>query len=46
MRPLGISSYEDKLVENAITQILEQIYSQSSTMKALGSDQIETAIRQ
>ena len=26
MRPLGISSYEDKLVENAIAQILEQIY--------------------
>ena len=25
MRPLGISSYEDKLVENAIAQILEQI---------------------
>lgn len=26
MRPLGISSYEDKLVENAIAQILEQVY--------------------
>ena len=26
MRPLGISWYEDKLVENAIAQILEQIY--------------------
>ena len=26
IRPLGISSYEDKLVENAIAQILEQIY--------------------
>ena len=26
MRPLGISSYEDKLVKNAIAQILEQIY--------------------
>ena len=26
MRPLGISSYEDKLVEIAIAQILEQIY--------------------
>ena len=26
MRPLGIYSYEDKLVENAIAQILEQIY--------------------
>ena len=26
LRPLGISSYEDKLVENAIAQILEQIY--------------------
>ena len=26
MRPLGISSYEDKLVESAIAQILEQIY--------------------
>lgn len=26
MRPLGISSYEDKLVENAIAQILSQIY--------------------
>ena len=26
MRPLGISCYEDKLVENAIAQILEQIY--------------------
>ena len=26
MRPLGISSYEDKLVENAVAQILEQIY--------------------
>lgn len=26
MRPLGISSYEDKLVENAIAQILTQIY--------------------
>ena len=25
MRPLGISCYEDKLVENAIAQILEQI---------------------
>ena len=25
-RPLGISGYEDKLVENAIAQILEQIY--------------------
>ena len=25
-RPLGISCYEDKLVENAIAQILEQIY--------------------
>ena len=26
MRPLGISCYEDKLVGNAIAQILEQIY--------------------
>ncbi len=26
MRPFGISCYEDKLVENAIAQILEQIY--------------------
>ena len=26
MRPLGISSYEDKLVENAIGQILTMIY--------------------
>ena len=26
MRPLGISGYGDKLVENAIAQILEQIY--------------------
>lgn len=26
MRPLGIPCYEDKLVENAIAQILEQIY--------------------
>lgn len=26
MRPLGISCYEDKLVENAIAQILVQIY--------------------
>lgn len=26
MRPLGISSYEDKLVENAVGQILSQIY--------------------
>lgn len=26
VRPLGISSYEDKLVENAIGQILNQIY--------------------
>lgn len=26
MRPLGISCYEDKLVETAIAQILEQIY--------------------
>lgn len=26
LRPLGISSYEDKLVENAIAQIPEQIY--------------------
>ena len=26
MRPLGISCYEDKLVESAIAQILEQIY--------------------
>ena len=26
MRPLGISSYEDKLVESASAQILEQIY--------------------
>lgn len=26
MRPLGISCYEDKLVENAIAQILEEIY--------------------
>ena len=26
MRPLGISSYEDKLVESAIAQILEKIY--------------------
>ena len=26
MRPLGISSYEDKLVENAVAQILNQIY--------------------
>ena len=26
MRPLGISSYEDKLIENAIAQILEQVY--------------------
>jgi len=26
MRPLGISSYEDKLVENAIAQILTMIY--------------------
>ena len=26
MRPLGISCYEDKLVENVIAQILEQIY--------------------
>lgn len=26
MRPLGISCYEDKLVEHAIAQILEQIY--------------------
>lgn len=26
MRPLGISCYEDKLVEKAIAQILEQIY--------------------
>jgi retron-type reverse transcriptase len=26
VRPLGISSYEDKLVENAIAQILTQIY--------------------
>jgi len=26
MRPLGISSYEDKLVENAVAQILSQIY--------------------
>ena len=26
IRPLGISSYEDKLVESAIAQILEQIY--------------------
>ncbi len=26
MRPLGISCYEDKLVENAIAQILEQVY--------------------
>lgn len=25
-RPLGISSYEDKLVENAVAQILSQIY--------------------
>lgn len=25
-RPLGISCYEDKLVENTIAQILEQIY--------------------
>ena len=26
MRPLGISCYKDKLVENAIAQLLEQIY--------------------
>lgn len=26
MRPLGISSYEDKLVENTVAQILEQVY--------------------
>lgn len=26
MRPLGISCYEDKLVENAVAQILEQVY--------------------
>lgn len=26
MRPLGISSYEDKLVENAVAQTLSQIY--------------------
>ena len=26
MRPLGISCYEDKLVENVVAQILEQIY--------------------
>ena len=26
MRPLGISCYEDKLVEHTIAQILEQIY--------------------
>lgn len=26
MRPLGISSYEDKLVENAVAQILTQVY--------------------
>ena len=26
MRPLGISCYEDKLVENAVAQILTQVY--------------------
>ena len=36
MRPLGISSYEDKLVENAIAQILEQIYEQKFYNESFG----------
>ena len=46
MRPLGISCYEDKLVENAIAQILEQIYEPKFIMKVLDSDRTETAIWQ
>lgn len=46
MSPLGISAYKDKRVENAITQILEQIYEPKFIMRASDSDQIETVIRQ
>ena len=34
MRPLSIYCYEDKLVENAIAQILEQIYEPKFIMRA------------
>ena len=36
MRPLGISSYEDKLVENAIAQILTQIYEPKFYLESYG----------
>ena len=36
MRPLGISCYEDKLVENAIAQILEQIYEPKFYQESFG----------
>ena len=36
MRPLGISRYEDKLVENAVAQILEQIYKPKFYNESLG----------
>ena len=36
MRPLGISSYEDKLVENAIAQILTPIYEQKFIAASYG----------
>lgn len=36
MRPLGISCYEDKLVENAIAQILLPIYEQKFIATSYG----------
>lgn len=36
MRPLGISCYEDKLVENAIAQILIPIYEQKFIAASYG----------
>lgn len=36
MKPLGISCYEDKLVENAIAQIREQIYEPKFYNKSFG----------
>lgn len=46
MRPLGISIYEDKIVQLALKKILEAIMSQSLKRICMDSEQTEDATMQ
>jgi len=46
MRPLGIPSYEDKLVQGVMRRVLDEIYRGSSTTSRMDSERAKAVIRQ